>query len=190
MRQAYINYMKEEDDHIEYTVIRKSDGDSSLVLIDKDDVDKIDYISITRSQHKKYKNYCKKYAVSNGIQISHLVMDHSSNMETVVDHINGNSLDNRKANLRIVTQRENASNVKNNSRCRTGTIGISERKTGGYHCYRATVSDRITPVASKAHGQTKRYCKHFNINKLGKEKAFELANKWLKEKKDEYGYLN
>ena len=49
----------------------------------------------------------------------------------VVDHINGNPLDNRRANLRIVAQRENAQNI---DRQRPGMRGVSLHKpTGKWH---------------------------------------------------------
>jgi hypothetical protein len=43
----------------------------------------------------------------------------------VVDHINGNPSDNRKQNLRIVTQHQNAMNARLNINNTSGTTGVS-----------------------------------------------------------------
>ena len=170
------------DGHVEIKVTKT--GESSYtgsVLIDIEDLPLIGKVRITAA------NYA--YQCGNlGLNVCHIVMKHKSNMETVVDHINGNRLDNRKNNLRILTQARNANNRSNSVRNNTGIVGIQLREKGSYSYYRVTVSDRHTPMIG-AKSKTKQFSKQFNINKLGKEKAFLQAQEWLKEKRQEFGYI-
>lgn len=50
----------------------------------------------------------------------------------MVDHINGDTLDNRKENLRAVTNAQNQMNRKVNSNSRTGFKGVREMSTGRF----------------------------------------------------------
>jgi hypothetical protein len=61
-----------------------------------------------------------------------------------VDHINGDRIDNRWANLREVTRRENMMNVGVRSNSTTGVTGVSRRKdTGKYVAYVDVEGKRI-----------------------------------------------
>ena len=80
---------------------------SGEVLIDTSEVERIKqykwYITIRKS-----KLYC--YGTIEGKKIAlHRFILNSNN---IIDHINGNSLDNRKCNLREVTQQQNSYNRK------------------------------------------------------------------------------
>jgi hypothetical protein len=102
------------DDHIEFDV--ESVGQTFTFLIDKDDEDLL--------QHRKWsllrpnKKYPHVYAyvqllLETGKRRSlplHRVIV-SAPKGSTVDHLNGNTLDNRKANLRITTSSGNAKNV-------------------------------------------------------------------------------
>jgi AP2 domain/HNH endonuclease len=54
-----------------------------------------------------------------------------------VDHINGNSLDNRKCNLRVATHRQNTKNAKLNIRSTSGYKGVTYYKPS--HKWRAQI---------------------------------------------------
>ena len=70
-----------------------------------------------------------------------LIMGFPEGME--IDHINGNSLDNRRANLRAVTRRENARNTKRGKNNKTGVTGVFENKSGNFITY-AMVKNKNT----------------------------------------------
>lgn len=86
-------------------------------IIDTDDIDRVKNI--------KWRLNCNGYAINgNGNVFLHRKI---LNCNEIVDHKNGNRLDNRKANLRIATQSTNQMNV--------NYKGVNERKDGRWYAY-------------------------------------------------------
>jgi hypothetical protein len=94
-------------------------------LVDAEDVEFL-------GQFNWHWNPCRRvigYAVLSGGQgtMHRILMNNPEDM--CIDHINGNSLDNRKSNLRIVTNRENSQNKKEHRSGRlVGATFIKNRK--------------------------------------------------------------
>lgn len=86
--------------------------------------------------------------------------------ESVIDHIDGNPLNNSKENLRQISYAENCRNKKLAINNRTGLMGVHEN-----HDFVVTWSD----------GE-KQHSKKFSVIKLGYDKAKELAQKFRDEK--------
>lgn len=108
------------DNYAEIIIKSKKYGEHKA-LIDLDDVEKC----------KKY-NWCLKYDKtlknfylhnSKGLTLHRFITDCPKNK--VIDHLNHNTLDNRKENLRICTDLENLQNKKSNT---SGHVGVSYYK--------------------------------------------------------------
>ena len=109
------------------------ENETHEVLIDDEDYDKIKDSKWNLHKHKKDKSF---YAVSGKylgnyksttIRLHRLIMNCPKNKQ--VDHINGNTLDNRKSNLRIVTAWQQKQNVFNR-KSKSGLRGIYRMKCG------------------------------------------------------------
>ena len=113
MRNEIIEY----DDYAEIILYDRHHNEKARAIIDLDDVDRC---SNYRWSFKNDSGY-----VTNTRCIGYLhryIMNVPRDM--VVDHINGNKLDNRKSNLRICTVAENKFNHKNYATNTSGCPGI------------------------------------------------------------------
>ena len=80
-------------------------------IIDIEDVDKVNFTSWYLDKNGYVISKCKQ-TKNKGIYLHRLILN-AEKMD-VVDHINHNTLDNRKENLRLCTQQENTFNNTNN----------------------------------------------------------------------------
>jgi hypothetical protein len=91
----------------------------------------------------------------------------------MVDHVDGNKLNNRLENLRLVDRYENARNQKKFATNSTGVTGVyllcSANK---YNSYLARIVDL----------DGKRVSRSFSLEKFGEQEAFRLACEWRKQK--------
>lgn len=99
------------------------------ILIDREDVDKVE-LGYSVSLVEKGGLYAR---VNGSIReyIHRVIIDCPEDM--VIDHINNDSLDNRRANLRVITQEENLIYKKKPKDNKTGRKNISISKDGYYN---------------------------------------------------------
>lgn len=111
----------EFDDNCAYIYVS---GRTEPAIIDKEDYDKVKNYHWNNEKYSKY-TFAKKQK-NNKIQIIriHRLIIGLEDENMQVDHINGNTLDNRKCNLRIVTQRQNSYNHKVRKNNKYGVTGI------------------------------------------------------------------
>jgi hypothetical protein len=137
-----------------------------------DDAD-FDYLNQWKWTAVRNKNtwYARRWVPLNKFAAMHRVVI-SAPDGSVVDHINSNGLDNRRANLRVCTATENKRNVGVYSNNRTGYKGV------GWHKQKQKYTARI--------GKTSKHLGLFNTA----EEAAHAYDKAAKEKYGEFARLN
>jgi hypothetical protein len=122
------NKYVEHNDYVEVILPRRKGG-VILTLIDHDSLEEMMNTDVKwyAAYDLKVKNY---YVIgfSNGKQIKMHRFITKCPSGLVVDHINRNTLDNRKENLRNISTAENARNTKVYKNNKTGIKGVSYRE--------------------------------------------------------------
>lgn len=144
-------------------------------LIDLDDYDILFYNLFRYQSNRNSTGYV--YTGKNE-KLHRLIMNPPKNK--YIDHINGDGLDNRKSNLRVVSRAENGRNRKLNLNNKSGIKGVRLRKKAGRYYWSADIND--------LQGKTKE--KIASIDKYGNDEAKQICIEWRKAKEIEYGYLN
>lgn len=106
------NVYEEYDDY--YKVFLNKDDDRYF-LIDKEDYPLV-------SQYKWY--FDRDYIMNRNIKLHNFVYGQEIPDGYIIDHINGNSCDNRKSNLRLCTYSQNSCNQKINNKNTSGHKGV------------------------------------------------------------------
>lgn len=135
--------MKNNYDVLEdYVVVYvKSKGEIYNVLIDKEDLEKVDsYKNTWCYEHGYIVQKFTKAGKTSRIYIHNLVMD-NFDKALQTDHINHDKLDNRKYNLRVVTHAENMQNRKR-AEGKTGYRGVTKSKRSGSYEVKVTVNGK------------------------------------------------
>lgn len=116
-----------KDNSVIFNIYNQKNIKIEEFIIDLEDIEKVKYHK-WRLSH----NHVVTGLPAQGTQrdLSHVIMDFvaSNNPGMVVDHIDGNPLNNKKNNLRITTQSNNVLNRSFMSNNTSGFIGISYRK--------------------------------------------------------------
>lgn len=112
-----INY---DENIVTFNVYNQKNIKIDEFIIDLDDINKVKY-----HKWRKSHDHIVTGLPSKGQQrdLSHVILNFNAKIsDLVVDHINGNPNDNRKSNLRIITQAEN---VRNKCLCSNNTSGFN-----------------------------------------------------------------
>lgn len=111
--------------HNDYVELFDSFGNSTKLLFDDYEKVKDHYWYMTNSGY--FQGTAGLKNSQKIISLHRFIMGLNSNDKRVVDHINGDTTDNRRDNLRICTVTENVRNSKIKSSNKTGIPGVSKR---------------------------------------------------------------
>lgn len=123
------------------------------ILIDDEDkqlIEQYKWKAQTNRGRTYFVNIVQKNYKQRIIRLHRLIMGLTVEFDrnVVVDHINGNYLDNRKSNLRIVTASQNAMNAKKHKSSGSIYKGVSYRKCQGTFRARITINEKRISLGS------------------------------------------
>ena len=140
-------------------IVLHSKGEDYTVLIDEEDYEKVSNYK-WHINHQKYKKYCQTDIYINGkhagLKLHRFLLGLENGDKRIINHIDGNSLNNQKSNLEMCNNMYNSQSI--NTKKNFGTICI------------------------KNDGRKKKYCPEVRINKKRYRNSFftkEEAQAWL-----------
>ena len=146
-----------------------------FALVDDDDYDRLSKYKWCALKHHTGKYYAARTDVANNrktVRMHRFIMGICYDNELVADHINHDTLDNRKSNLRICTKKENAKNRSSSKESASKYLGVHICE-GGF-------------VARVGGGNQRKYLGYFKCE-IEAAKAYDIA---AKEMHGEFANLN
>lgn len=168
-----IEYYK---DHAEILLINKQNEIVAKAMIDLDDVEKVKNIKWHASNNRNKTLYVDTNLDIPEKRLHRLIMNCPKDM--IVDHINGNPLDNRKCNLRICTNQQNICNCDIPKNNKSGCKGVYWSKA-----YKVWVAQVTINNKTKRIGQSKNYEEAVNMR-------IKAAKKYYREYANDEKYIN
>jgi hypothetical protein len=116
--KKYNTYLEDED----FCYFHPSNASDKVVMVDKEDLHKIK----NNCWYSTERNYVRTVKDNVNISLHRVILNYWG--EEVIDHIDGNPLNNKKENLRVCTVPENGRNHKVQSNNTSGSTGVSWNK--------------------------------------------------------------
>lgn len=136
-------------DYYECVLKDKNAQEVARTKIDKEDKEKFkDYKLYARSQNGKMYAHFSIKGSGKKLAVHRYLMNLANEKYTidhVVDHINGDSLDNRKCNLRICTQQQNSKNIRKSGKI-TGVRFHKKYNGYNYSKYSAVIMNNYKSI--------------------------------------------
>jgi len=126
MKKNKITILKNNNVAI-FHITNKRSGKTADVIIDIDDVNMINKYK----WHISEKGYIRAMINKKNVRLHRFIFNANSK-DIIIDHINGNKLDNKKENLRSVTSSQSIMNSKIRFDNKSGARGVFKRQNGRF----------------------------------------------------------
>ena len=161
------------DRSIGWVQISIRNNDTIKVLIDENDYDKIKHYPC----YYTYDGYVR-VSIEKGYMLHRYLLSETSRL-VVVDHVNGNKLDNRRENIRRVTQQENAENTSKRKGASSKYYGVMATRYGTWTCrvfHKGKVLLQTTEKTEEGAAQKYDAFVRQNLPNCKKRLNFEIVN--------------
>lgn len=154
--------------------IIKASNNGMDILVDDEDYPLLSRFNIYVDKYKSNRSnnfYGKIYVSQRNVKIHRLIVGSPPKGNYVVDHINGNGLDNRKSNLRFCTPNQNAQNQNSPIVSKTGFKGVTRQWGNRIKIWKARIRFKNNLIDLGSYKTKQEAAKAYD------KKAFELYGK-------------